>query len=627
MQKSPFNRWRPTFHVLAPRMWMNDPCGAAFIPETEEYLVTYQWFTGGTKWGNNAWGQARSKDLIRWTDCEPAITLGPPGSSDSLGVFSGSVTSKLSPRGKRMLYLFYTSVSHLPIHWSIPYFVGCESQSVAVSCDHGISWQKRKLNPLPLQAPLGNKVIPLNCHLPPLSSYSPKQTTGWRDPFVGTWPSLSQLLSHGSANRSRSSSTPSKSAGSPAQSDTSSPSIEIDFPNPTEEAYFMIISSGERNEGPQLQLYTSSDPGLDNWQELGVLLSVKKQTKWNDFLPDFGVNFECGSFCSIKASDGTVRDYVIVGVEGGDPDRGRWVLWMEGCLVLDDKLHAKFEIQNCGRLDHGIFYSACTFRGPPKGDSDGELIAWGWANEDDSDRDRSDQGWAGSLTLPRELFVLTAKIPPGRSGVPVGWISCNGLHRTMSTLGIRPAGQVEGLRQNANLFENEDLEFVRSRCFEISSSFLLRDNIQRLGFKVRMSEDARENTTIVIDIKNSEIRVDRERSSLLPFANKLPSRGHFELLRNRLTPTSRNGPCSPFEALDVRIFVDNSLIEVFINERFAMTTRVYPSLSDSLRVQFFSESSPNTPDAGLISRDIKAWTDLVRAWDSRKQEKLFNVNP
>ena len=72
----------------------------------------------------------------------------------------------------------------------------------------------------------------------------------------------------------------------------------------------MVISSGKRNEGPHLQLYTSSDPELENWQHLGVLLSVKKQTKWNELLPDFGVNFECGSFCSLKAADGTVRDYV-----------------------------------------------------------------------------------------------------------------------------------------------------------------------------------------------------------------------------------------------------------------------------------------------------------------------------
>ncbi|KAI9764293.1 MAG: hypothetical protein M1840_008584 [Geoglossum simile] len=258
---------------------------------------------------------------------------------------------------------------------------------------------------------------------------------------------------------------------------------EFGFSNPAEEAYFMVISSGTRNEGPHLLLYTSSDPKLESWQHLGVLLSVKKQAKWNNLLPDFGVNFECGSFCSLKAADGTVRDYVIVGVEGGEPERA---------LLTSTNTYRK----HSGRLDHGIFYSACIFRGPSNRDDDGDLIVWGWANEDDSGRDLSDQGWAGSLTLPRELFVLTAGIPPGEREIPTGWIRCSGFDGTMYTLGTRPARQLEGLRKNAELFENKDLELLRSRSFEISGRFLLRDDIQRLGFKVRMSEGPISSTTV-----------------------------------------------------------------------------------------------------------------------------------
>lgn len=56
---------------------------------------------------------AKSQDLITWEDCLPALRNGT--SYDRLGVFSGSIASKIVD-GRRVLFLFYTSVSALPIH-------------------------------------------------------------------------------------------------------------------------------------------------------------------------------------------------------------------------------------------------------------------------------------------------------------------------------------------------------------------------------------------------------------------------------------------------------------------------------------------------------------------------------
>ncbi len=108
-----FTRFRPTSHFIAPHSWMNDPCGAIYVPETQEYLLCYQWNPGTADGGNSAWGMAKSRDLVTWEDCSPALKLG--ASYDRLGVFSGSITSKIV-RGRRILFLFYTSVSALPIH-------------------------------------------------------------------------------------------------------------------------------------------------------------------------------------------------------------------------------------------------------------------------------------------------------------------------------------------------------------------------------------------------------------------------------------------------------------------------------------------------------------------------------
>jgi beta-fructofuranosidase len=94
---------------------MNDPCGAVYIPETEEYIFCYQWNPGTAEGGNCAWGMARSKDLVTWEDCSPALRTGTP--YDCLGVFSGSIVSRIID-GKRVLFLFYTSISALPLHVS-----------------------------------------------------------------------------------------------------------------------------------------------------------------------------------------------------------------------------------------------------------------------------------------------------------------------------------------------------------------------------------------------------------------------------------------------------------------------------------------------------------------------------
>jgi len=94
---------------------MNDPCGAIYVPETREYIVCYQWNPGTAEGGNTAWGMAKSRDLITWEDCAPALRNGT--SYDQLGVFSGSITFSIVD-GRRVLFLFYTSVSALPIHVS-----------------------------------------------------------------------------------------------------------------------------------------------------------------------------------------------------------------------------------------------------------------------------------------------------------------------------------------------------------------------------------------------------------------------------------------------------------------------------------------------------------------------------
>jgi beta-fructofuranosidase len=529
-----FNRFRPKSHFIAPHSWMNDPCGAVYIPETREYILCYQWNPGTTEGGNCAWGMAKSKDLVIWEDCSPALRNG--STYDRLGVFSGSIVSKLID-GQRILFLFYTSVSALPIHWSKDYIEGCESQSVAFSKDFGVSWHRYEHNPLMRNPP------------------SLSQTTGWRDPFVSPWRRLSKLL------------------------------------NLDPETDYMTIASGRKDYGPELHIY-QSDNMLD-WKPLSTILSVKAGSKVSSTNKlKFGMNFECASFFSIAQ-----RDYIIVGVEEDEDSKrhnGHFLMWFSGRLVLKDYL-PKFEITSHGVLDHGISYAAHIFR-----DTEGRLIQLGWADEAAKRQVVSKQGWAGCLTHPRELFEISR--PATELGEESDMWNVDEGYGTMTTLGIRPAPQLTKTHQNVKpipLKSFPAFSAMRSSNFHIDATFRNLSGKEKFVFKVR--ESPSEVTKIILDLNTHHITIDRIHSSLENLGTSSPDSGPFHLL--------------PGEALHVNIFVDNSIIELFVNDRFALTSRVYPCLETSIGVSYNF--------GGFDERNVEfcCWDGLRGAWPLRSERE------
>jgi len=476
---------------------------------------------------------ARSKDLVTWEDCSPALRNG--ATYDRLGVFSGSIVSRIVD-GRRVLFLFYTSVSAVPIHWSLPYLDGCESQSVAFSTDYGNSWQRYEHNPL--------------MTIPPKL----ERTTGWRDPFVSKWEPMSKLLGVDSSMN------------------------------------YMMIASGERGRGPQLLLYQSND--LLDWQPTCTLLDVEANAKITPTSElNFGMNFECASFFTIGE-----RHYIIVGIEEDKTSKrhdGHALLWLSGTLSLQNG-KPKFEITSHGQLDHGIAYAAHIFR-----DAEGRILQLGWANEAANREAVEKQGWAGLLTHPKELYEISVPISQVEGDMDRWNIDESSV--TMTTLGMRLAPQVSQLRQSqtAPITSLEGLRSLRSTNYDISATFRNTSGTERFVFNVRESPSSAEVTKIVFDLANHRISIHRSRSSLENLGESSPDEGKFFLLSG--------------EDLDVRIVVDNSIIEVFANERFAVTSRVYPSLESSKGVSWdFGGFAEN----GV---EVSCWEGLKGAWPTRRE--------
>ncbi|KAH6657201.1 glycosyl hydrolase [Truncatella angustata] len=525
------NRFRPISHFIAPHSWSNDPCGACYIPETDDYIVCYQWNPGTSECGNCAWGMARSKDLVTWVDCMPALENG--DTYDSKGVFSGSIVSRVIA-GKTTLFLFYTSISALPIHWSKPYVPGCESQSLAYSTDFGKSWKRRQNNPLLSTPPRGAR------------------TTGWRDPFVSKWSSLTTLLG--------------------VDRDTN----------------YMLIASGEKEHGPQLHIYESHEL-CDGWEYLATILDVKSGTTISDNSHHFfGMNFECASFFTLDS-----QDYILLGVEENESSirhRCRYTLWLSGSLILDDG-KPQFIINSHGVIDHGISYAPHIFR-----DKSNRVLQLGWADECANQHIVKDQGWAGCLTYPREMFKCVKSLDLEVARKCSEW-TIDQDNQTMSSLGIRLAQQIDLIRGDEASMSLQQFQNLQSTTYEISAKFSKLSGSEKFIINVRQSLDYAEITQLVFDIAKGLIIVDRSRSSSTSLGSIVPDSGLFQLLSG--------------EELNVRILVDVSIIEIYVNDRFALTSRVYPSLETSIHASY---------DFGTYREEnlsFECWDNLKEAWPVR----------
>ena len=92
-----------------------------------------------------------------------------------------------------------------------------------------------------------------------------------------------------------------------------------------------------------------------------------------------------------------------------------------------------------------------------------------------------------------------------------------------------------------------------------------------MGVKVRCSPDGEEQTTIAYDVRKRLIEIEAHGSG--EDAQEAP----FEL------------PAG--EPLELRIFLDRSVLEVFANRRQCVTHRNYPARDDSLGIRLFTQGA------------------------------------
>lgn len=133
-----YNTWRPIAHVLSVYGSTGDPCMHYTDPDTGLFHVGYL---------HEGASGATTEDLVTYTDLNPdsAPFIEAGGINDPIAVFDGSVI----PSGiNGTPTLLYTSVSFLPIQWTINYTIGSETQSFAVARAGGSNFTKLAQGPV-----------------------------------------------------------------------------------------------------------------------------------------------------------------------------------------------------------------------------------------------------------------------------------------------------------------------------------------------------------------------------------------------------------------------------------------------------------------------------------------------
>lgn len=204
-------------------------------------------------------------------------------------------------------------------------------------------------------------------------------------------------------------------------------------------------------------------------------------------------------------------------------------------------------------------------------DGNDRQIMWSWMvdNPEGGNEKSISDGWSGVYSLPRTLWL-----------------------REDNTLGIAPIPELNILRYDEknhgiitlNDGETAHLEDVNGESCEIKLSIDIK-SAEKIGLKVRTSPNDEECTLLYYDVNEGSLVFDAEHSGC-----------DGRMIKETAPFTLEDG-----EKLELHIYIDKSMVEIFANDRQAVTRRVYPERDDSTGIYLFCEGGNACFD------DIKTW--------------------
>lgn len=293
--------------------------------------------------------------------------------------------------------------------------------------------------------------------------------------------------------------------------------------------YFLILGSQEEDGLGRVIVYRSQN--LKDWDYVGKL--AKSQSVTSE-----GYMWECPDFFSLGANEQTAKDILLFSPQGIAPQPERYRnLFQTGYFVgTYDYTSNHFEHGAFQELDFGHdFYASQTTL-----TSDGRRLVFGWMDMWESNFPEQGDGWAGALTLPRELVLEGER------------------------LRMQPAEELKGLRvETLKQWEQQLTAPIQLSAGEAHAEVtvhLATESSLRLTLKSATQAEA---LTLCYDKDANKFRLTRAGEEDPRFAT---------LGGEALT--------------DLKLFIDTSSIEIFANNGAAVfTERFYVDSAPALWLQ------------------------------------------
>ena len=173
----------------------------------------------------------------------------------------------------------------------------------------------------------------------------------------------------------------------------------------------------------------------------------------------------------------------------------------------------------------------------------------------------------------------------------------------MECLRINPKAH-ENIVLNAD--DEMDLGGVQGNCLELDVEIDPNDATE-VGVQVLCSPDQAEQTGILYVPSERTLKIEVSHSTLneaIRYPHYRDAGGTARLPESEQFVDAQRAPflLKDNETLQLRIYVDKSVVEVFANSRQCITQRVYPTRTDSTGVR-------------LVSRGGQAHFRSVQAWE------------
>lgn len=315
-----------------------------------------------------------------------------------------------------------------------------------------------------------------------------------------------------------------------------------------EDKWYMVVGNSTKDNIGRVILYTSSD--LYKWDYVGTLATSKGE---------LGYMWECPDF--FKLGDKYVLSFSPQGIEKKD---GKYPnLFQTGYIVGDyDYSNNKFEHGKFNEFDNGHdFYAVQTFS-----DDKGRRIAIGWMDMWESDMPTKKDGWCGALTLPREL-TLSAD----------------------NKIMMNPVEELKTLREEC-ILQEENIEVYENKSYELKTN----ERMMELNITFDLSEFDAEKVGVKIkgsDEEELSLNYNENISELILECSKC----------GKDKDGARKAILNKGKEISLRIFIDRSSVEVFVNNGEAtMTSRIYPKNK-------FDELEIYSSGNGAKIKCIEAW--------------------